>query len=101
LATDLARVTYSVNPADIRRLQSSILDVSGATVLEGNGFIEALEAHFFKQFGVKLSAMALARVGTYTCFVGSEGRLKLLPLESDLSDESLRVLQYLTFIASH
>ena len=64
---------YTVGPDSVRKLQQSILDVSGTTALQGTELIEALEAHFFAQFNVKLSAMTLTRVGTYAAFVGSEG----------------------------
>jgi hypothetical protein len=55
-----------VEPTATRSLQQAMLDVSGSTAtMDGTGFIEALEAHFFDQFSVKLAAMTLARVGTY------------------------------------
>lgn len=100
-ATGMSKVTYTVQPSAIRGLQKAILEASGATsTMEGTGFVEALEAHFFDQFSVKLSAMTLSRVGTYAAICGAEGRLKLMPLDGDLKEDSLLVLQFLTLLTA-
>jgi len=39
--------------------------------------MDALEQHFLGHFNVKLTTMALTRVGTYCAFVGGEGRIKV------------------------
>jgi len=101
-ATGMSKITYTVQPSAIRGLQQAILEESGATtaITEGTGFVEALEAHFFDQFSVKLAAMTLSRVGTYAAICGAEGRLKLMPLDGALKEDSLLVLQFLTLLTA-
>ena len=100
-ATGMAKITYTLQPSAIRGLQQAILEQSGATTtMEGTGFVEALEAHFFDQFSVRLAAMTLSRVGTYAAVCGAEGRLKLLTLDGALREDSLLVLQFLTLLTA-
>eukprot|EP00037_Helgoeca_nana_P016714 m.157225 g.157225 ORF g.157225 m.157225 type:complete len:346 (+) comp23653_c0_seq3:3-1040(+) len=92
-------ITYATEAGTIREIRDSILEVYDTTVVEELQLIEAMEAHFFETFKIKLSTMTLARVGTYVAYVGQEGRLKLLNVPPDHKKDALIMLSFLTYVA--
>ncbi|XP_021365858.1 centromere protein L-like [Mizuhopecten yessoensis] len=92
----LTSINYSIDPEDCQDLWERIHDKDEVDFSseEVQKFIRSLEAHFFRVFKVKISAMSLVRVGTPLCMVGTDGRLKIF-----LSDKIHVLLRHLTELA--
>ncbi|XP_033754986.1 centromere protein L-like [Pecten maximus] len=92
----LTSINYSIDPEDCKDLWERIHDKDEIdfTSEEVQVFIRCLEAHFFRVFKVKVSAMSLVRIGTPVCMVGTDGRLKIF-----LSDKVHVLLRHLTELA--
>ncbi|XP_060080286.1 centromere protein L-like [Ylistrum balloti] len=92
----LSSINYSIDPEDCQDLWERIHDKDEVdfTSEEVQKFIRSLEAHFFRIFKVKISAMSLVRIGTPLCMVGTDGRLKIF-----LSNKIHVLLRHLTELA--
>ena len=58
----MSKISFTVEPDAIRRLQQKLTELSGRDAIEGAEMIEALEAHFAELLGIRLSALTLTRV---------------------------------------